>query len=519
MKLNFSQALTLFHAQLRLDLRNPMTGTRQSSRMVLTVVSFASSTLVLGLALLAQDVSPAQFGMVTMAFGVVLAAFGVTGSYDDLMGRPRDHIRSLSFPVSLTTHYVARILGILFFGAVMAFSAAAPVFLLGLFFNEGLFAVTTGLQMIAAMLATTLIVLAIIWGVILNVTPRIHKLLLSVARAVLIAAIVIGYQWLSMRPDMSIGMMSSQEAIAFAAGCLLVLVLLTVVYTLVFPGRYEDLLKATAALTSVGDNRLIKLAAPAQWERPFVPPGDVRAAFGISVAAFRSDRLIRGRVLPAAFMGLLFAAFGWWVGGLGDLFLFGAAELLSDTALQMHLSVMTILLFSSQVAMQGLRISDNPEAAWIYSASHSPDARAMQIGAQKALLFRILGPLHIIIGLILALSMPFTHAVAHSLFWFMGCALITRCQALIRPRFPMSERSDHFSAGQRFAPLLLAIPASILLATLQITTFTTVLSAFTLITGLAVIHWALGSYAIHVSLKGRKISETRELELPVLDTA
>lgn len=518
MKLNLSQALTLFNAQLRLDLRNPQTGDSQSSRLILAVISFAASAVVLALALVAQDASLAQFSTISLAFGFVLAAFGITGSYDDLMGRPREHTRSLSFPVSLKTHYVARVLSILFFGVVMAVSAAIPLSVIGTFHLNGMHAILLGIQVFAAMMITSMASLAIIWGLILNVPARIHKLILSIVRAVLIAIIVIGYQLVSTQPTISIETTSSQTAWLANTGLTLLALALVIIYTFVFPKRYDRLLQHTAALTALSGDQTLTIEAPSRWEKWAVRSGELRAAFGISVAAFRSDRLVRGRVMPAAFLAFIFALFGWWVDGLGDLFLFGVHELLTDPALHMHLSVMTILLFSSQVAMQGIRISDNPEAAWIYGSSHSPDAQLMQLGAQKALLFRILGPLHIAIGLLLAFSMPVVHAVAHSVFWFLGCALITRLQMMIRPRFPLSQRSDHFSAGQRFLPLLLAVPASIILISLQIATFTSVPSAFILLAGLVVFHWGLATYITSMASRRATAMQKEKTPVSVLET-
>jgi hypothetical protein len=161
----------------------------------------------------------------------------------------------------------------------------------------------------------------------------------------------------------------------------------------------------------------------------------------------------------------------------------------------MHLSVLTILLFAAQAAMQGMQISDQPEASWAFEVLPVRSFRALQIGAQQALLFRVLLPLFAILTFLLTLSMPVLHAFLHTGFWFAGCALLTRIFAVTRRQPPFVRQSDKFSAGERFVPLLLAVPAAILLLIVQGLTFVDPLSATLLIVGMLVLHSGIGQFA------------------------
>jgi hypothetical protein len=158
----------------------------------------------------------------------------------------------------------------------------------------------------------------------------------------------------------------------------------------------------------------------------------------------------------------------------------------------MHLSVLTILLFVAQSAAQAVQVSDHAEGAWLFDTVPIQSVRALQIGAQQALLVRVLLPLHAALAGLLALSMPLGHALLHAAFWLAGCALMTRAYALTRRTPPLSRRSDRFSAGERFLPLLLSIPFALALLLLQSVSFTQPLSAALAIAGLFLLHAGLG---------------------------
>ena len=219
---------------------------------------------------------------------------------------------------------------------------------------------------------------------------------------------------------------------------------------------------------------------------------ETRAAFGFAVAALRGDRLVRGRTWPAALLAFVFAAFGWWTGGLGDLFHFGVENVLMEPAIQMHLSVLVILLFSAQSMMQALQFSENDEAAWVFGSLPLRSGRLLQLGVQQALVFRVLLPLHGALVLLLSLSMPPGHALLHAGYWLVACALITRVQALSRSKPPFSRRSDRFSMSERFIPLVLAVPTALGFLLLQVLAFVHPLSATLMIAGLVLFHAGLG---------------------------
>jgi hypothetical protein len=503
--LNLHQTRALVASQLRLDLRHPKSGATQTSRAVLTVSSYFFSSLVLALSLAERGAGLPELLFAGLSFSAVLAAFGVAGSYDDLMGRPRDHARMLTYPVSETTLYVARLVNVGIFGVMMSVSAALPLAGAAWLMHGAPAGLMAGAALTAMMLGVTFAVLGCVWLLTLAAPLRIQKAALSATRAALIGALVLGYQWVATQPSLVAeapwwpahwmttavlgGSPAGWMALAGAAA------LLALAYGALFPRFYVRVLQRTAAAEALRQPGGRARHAPNALERLAVAGAEARAAFGMAVAALRGDRLVRGRVWPAALLALVFAAFGWWADGLGDLFVYGAHNVLLEPAIQMHLSVLTILLFAAQAAMQGMQVSDNPEASWSFDVLPVRSGRMLQVGAQQAVLFRVLVPLHVVLAVMLAFSMPITHALLHAAFWLAGCALITRLQAVSRNRVPLSQRSDRFSAGERFVPLLLAIPMALVMLILQGLTFTDPAGATLLVVGLFVVHAALARLA------------------------
>lgn len=512
MTFNIHQTRALVASQLRLDLRHPKSGATQTSRAVLTVSSYFFSSLVLALSLAERGAGMSEILFAGLSFSAVLAAFGVAGSYDDLMGRPRDHARMLTYPVSQSTLYVARLINVGMFGVMMSVSAALPLAGAAWLMHGAPAGLLAGALLTAMMLGVTFAVLGGVWLLTLAAPLRIQRVALSATRAALIGALVLGYQWVATQPTLVAeapwwpahwfitafvyGAPTGWAALAIAGA------LLAAGYAVLFPRFFVRVLQRTAAAEELRQPGIRGSQAPTLAERWAVTSAEARAAFGITVAALRGDRLVRGRVWPAAMLALVFAAFGWWAGGLGDLFAVGAHNVLIEPSIQMHLSVLTILLFAAQAAMQGVQISDHPEAAWAFDILPIRNGRLLQVGAQQAVLFRILVPMHVVLAVMLAFSMPVLHAMLHAGFWLASCAVITRLQAVSRNRVPLSRRSDRFSAGERFVPLLLAIPMALVMLILQGLTFTQPASAALLILGLFVFHAALARLAEGRSARG-----------------
>ncbi len=504
MAVNWDQVRALVQAQLRLDLRHPKTGAAQSSRAVLTVISYGFSSLVLALSLKPHAADTEAVLFAGLSFATVLAAFAVVGTYDDLMGRPRDHAWALTLPASEATHYAARLAGVWLFALLVGVSTAVPLAaLVGWASGIGT-GIAAGVLLVGAVFGIVFAVLAAVWGLTLALPPRALKPALTVGRAGLVGALVLGYQWIGTQAALSAeapwwparwlldGLWLAEGANGATLGLAALAAGLAVCFGLAFPRRYFALFRRTADSEATGSGWRTPRLAPNRWERLVVRAPEARAAFGFTVAALRADRLVRGRVWPAALLALLFAAFGWWNDGLGDLFAWGAQHVLVQPAVQMHLSVLVVLLFSAQTLVQAVQFSANEQAAWLLDALPLRSGRAMQVGAQAALVARVLVPLHVALALLLSLSMPLGHALLHAGFWLGACALVTRVQALAHRRPPFSRRSDRFSLAERFVPLVLSIPAAIAFLLLQTVAFASVPSAVLMLAGMGVVHAALG---------------------------
>lgn len=474
------------------------------SRALLTATSFGASSLVLALSLRPHVADLGAVLFVALSFAIVLAAFAIVGSYDELMGRPREHAWALTLPASERTHYVARLANIGVLALVMSVSAALPIAgLVGLSHGAGLGLVAAAL-MLLGMAGASAAVLSALWGLTLAVPYRLLRPALSALRALLIGAIALGYQWVGMaEPAVAeLPWWPAQWVLAAwagEAGGLLPIGLTALgfaaLFAFVFPGRYFALLRRIAEGESVEEARPRFGPAPTAAERLLVRAPASRAAFGMAAAALHGDRLVRGRVWPAAFLGFIFAGFCWWQGGLGDLLGAAPGSLLTEAALQLHLSAFVVLLFCAQSIAQALRASDHAEGAWVFEVLPLGSARPLWLGAQQAVLLRVLLPLHLALAVLLGLSMPPLHAALHAGFWLAASAVVTRVQVLLNRELPFSRRSDRFSLAERFVPLLLAVPVAVGFLLLQMVTFTAPLGAALLVLGLFALHGALGHLA------------------------
>ena len=479
--------LTLAAAQLRADLRHPRTGKRSAGRVATTALAYGFSGAVLALSLGAASAEQALF--VGASFGIVLAAFGVVGSYDELMGRPRDNAWLATLPATERQHYGARLLGIVLTVALMAAGVAVPVGLrAGLTAGAGA-GVVVGGGVAATVVWTALAALAVLWGLTLALPQKTLRPALSAARTVLIGALVLGFQTIGSAstpldapwwPGAWVAdAFAGRPTLGLAVGAGSVLAF-GVLFGRVFPGRYFRLLRllADGARQQGTKARLGRdLTAPERWA---VGAGPVRAAYGFAVAAFADDRLVRGRLWPAALLPAGFVVFGWLAGGLGSTVglgvagvLRGAYDVLQDPATQLHLSVLVVLLFCVQSLVQTLQYSDHAQAAWVFGTLPEARPRLVQLGAQAALVGRVLLPLHVGMAALLALTMPAAHAVAHAGLWFGVTAVVSRLYALAHRTAPFSRASDKFNAAGRFVPLLVSIPLGVGVLLLQTWALTT----------------------------------------------
>ncbi|OZC02950.1 hypothetical protein BSZ36_08185 [Rubricoccus marinus] len=442
----------------------------------MTLLAYGFSGLVLALSL--GSATPEQAVFVASSFGVVLAAFGVVGSYDELMGRPKENAWLATLPATERQHYAARLLGIAAYVGLMAISVAVPVAVrLGLGFGVSS-GVQVGVLVGIGVMWTAALSLALMWAISLALPPRIARPALTAARTILIATLVLGYQWIGAEPEaasapwwpaawLSDAMAGrSTLGLAMLVGATGALI---VAFATAFPRRYFTLLDRIADGTrwaedsGKGQNTLT-------WpERVAVRGAPARAAYGFALAAITRDRIVRGRLWPAALLPLGFAVFGWLGGGLESLFIHGAENALALEETQLHLSLLVILLFCAQTLVQAVQVSDHDQASWVFDTLPDARPRRLQLGAQQALTFRVLLPLHALLAATLALQMPALDACVHALFWFSVTAVTTRVYSLFQRSTPFSRRSDRFSIAARFIPLLASVPTG--LAALLIQTF------------------------------------------------
>ena len=448
-----------------------------------TALAYAVSGVVLALSL--GDADPDQVVLVGGSFGIVLAAFGVVGSYDELMGRPKENAWLTTLPASERQHYAARLLGIAGYVALMGVSVCLPIGIRSALAHGPAAGLEIALLVALGVAWTSAVCVGTLWTLTLAVPQAALRPALGAARTLLVGGIVVGYQWLGSSPEAASAPWWPAAWLADAASgrstvglAVLAASALGLAWAFTFPfaDRYFRILTtlASEARESESERETRRLS---RLERLLTRTGPARAAYGFAVAALTSDRLVRGRVWPAALLPLGFAAFGWMAGGLESLLIHGSGNAILYPETQLHLSLLVVLIFCTHSLIQTLQFSDDSDAAWVFATLPEVRPRRMQIGAQTALVVRILFPLHLALWAVLMLLMPVLDAALHALYWFALVVLITRCLAALHRTPPFSQRSDRFSAASRFVPLLISAPIGIAALLLQMATFTSPLRA------------------------------------------
>ena len=207
-----------------------------------------------------------------------------------------------------------------------------------------------------------------------------------------------------------------------------------------------------------------------------------------------------------------FVVFGWLSGGLDSTVglgaagvLHGAYDALQNPETQLHLSVLVVLLFCVQSLVQTLQYSDHAQAAWVFGTLPEARPRMVQLGAQAALVWRVLFPLHVGLAALLALSMPAADAVAHAALWFGVAAVVSRLYALAHREPPFSRASDKFNAAGRFVPLLVSIPIGVAVLLLQVWALATPLRAVAVVAGLLAASVVVGQTVVRWPTRARRV--------------
>lgn len=518
-------ALTLAAAQLRADLRHAQSGRRSAGRVATTAIAYGFSGLVLALSL--GGAPPDQVVFVAASFGIVLAAFGVVGSYDELMGRPKENAWLATLPATEAEHYASRLLGIGAYVALMALSLAAPpAFRTGLTHGP-VAAAAVAVGVAGAVVWTSAASLASLWSLTLALPQRALRRALAATRTVLIAALVLGFQLIGTStesldapwwPAAWMADALAGRSTVGLAGLVASLLTMGVLFAAVFPDRYFGLLHRLASGARQEESEGRSGRGLSRIEQVVARTGPVRAAYGFAVAAFADDRLVRGRLWPAALLPAGFVVFGWIGGGLESLLVYGSGSVLTSPDTQLHLSVVVVLLFCAQSLVQTLQFSDHAEASWVFGTLPEARPRLAQLGAQRALVVRVLLPLHVGLGALLALWMPPADAALHALFWFALTVLATLIQALCYRTPPFSRRGDRFNAAARFVPLVVSLPAGVAVLFLQMWAFVSPLRALAASAALLGVALVVGAAAARLLRRPRRVAAPAS-EVPVLDAA
>src|SRR5690606_3455838 len=171
--MNLRAVRILASTQLRQELRHPRSGRVGASRVGLTALAYGFSGLILAVSLGAAP--PETVLYVAGSFGLVLAAFGIAGSYDELMGRPKDNAWLVTLPASEAEQYAARLVGIAAYVLLVAVAVAVPVGVrVGLAHGAGAGAGVAAL-VAGGMLWTSTAAVAVLWALTLWLPYRLLR--------------------------------------------------------------------------------------------------------------------------------------------------------------------------------------------------------------------------------------------------------------------------------------------------------------------------------------------------------
>lgn len=130
--------------------------------------------------------------------------------------------------------------------------------------------------------------------------------------------------------------------------------------------------------------------------------------------------------------------------------------------LAFHISIMLSLFLVITASMQGIKITANPAASWIYDAYPIESRKRFKNGIRKFFNLYLILPVCTILFIIFLVKIPFTQTLVHTLFIFAAANLYNSLCHSFSKQLPFTAENTVINSMQRiglmFASIIFGLP-------------------------------------------------------------
>ncbi len=132
-----------------------------------------------------------------------------------------------------------------------------------------------------------------------------------------------------------------------------------------------------------------------------------------------------------------------------------------------HISIMITLFIVINTAILAVKVSNDPEAAWIYDAYPLTPKNNFVNGLRKFFFIYLILPVCTALFIIFSLKMPVYDALLHTLFILISADLLNTIYHIFNKTLPFTRTNSLLMSLQRIGSLLFPVAYGILFAVIQ----------------------------------------------------
>lgn len=475
------QLIILLKNSLRLDFRGRRPSARSSriSPLTMTLIFYGIMGLSVS-ASLAGGASPFMYSLLLLSYSMVMMVFAVILEFGHSIVHPDDE-EILGFrPVSSRTYFLARLGNILIFVAMTgsALTLFPALVGLGLGVDWVFVPVFYGVSLLGNMAGAALVVL--FYTALLRLLPyRRFQSILGVIQIAFFFVIFFFYQliprldhdflgtasgmsrWLYLwppawfsamiqvllgdhRPDywilsgLAVGFSVFLFAVAFRR--------ISMRYASMISGlQQEGAFTGGSAKAGRSGSRVRAGGLLSRFLHP-----EAQAGYFITARMLKRDRSVKMSVYPILGIPLAFMVLSVVEGELANPFSGGVAG-------TTHIGIMMLFFVMVSVVM-GMIYSQEWEASWIFHVSPLRSPGHLIQGVKLAVLFRVVIPLFVLIGVVYSIQIPLPAAWLYTGSLLIEGMVVFSAVSLIIRSFPFSQPRERGERTRQIAVLLLIMP-------------------------------------------------------------
>ena len=130
--------------------------------------------------------------------------------------------------------------------------------------------------------------------------------------------------------------------------------------------------------------------------------------------------------------------------------------------LAFHISIMLSLFLVITASMQGIKITANPAASWVYDSFPIESRKRFKNGIGKFFILYLILPVCTILFVIFLVKIPFTQALVHTLFIFSAANLFNLLCHSFSKSLPFTAENTVINSmhriGLMFASIIFGLP-------------------------------------------------------------